>query len=470
MKKPQDAKVIKLNRAARLNSVFIIFSIIFIYVIASIVISISKDPITTYKVSSSNINNNIKCSAIALRNENEVTTSKSGYLIYFVRDGDKVKKNTPVCTVDETGNVIASIKEAGESDEGNELFTDSDYAYIRNAIDNYKSSYSDVEFSNLYNFKSEIESKVMELSSQVMMEKINDGGASLSSTLQTVKASESGVITYYIDGYEKKTPETLSEEDFNSNNYKKTALKSGDILDSGSTAFKLVADENWHIVCKITKEQAKVIEEQESLRFTINGSPNEMKSSFNLIPKGDDLYLLDLPLNKYMVDYIDDRFLNIEIILNKIDGLKVPNSALLEKEVYKIPKDYILEEEDAFIKTVNILRYEDDKATSSDAGEQNVELIIYKTDEDFYYVDKDAFKDTDQLYSKNKKNMTPVLSLPRDNLTGVYLANAGIADFTEVEIVKSQDEFTILNNGGNLKEFDNVVLDAAQVEESQTLY
>ena len=372
--------------------------------------------------------------------------------------------------MDETGNVIASIKEAGESDEGNELFTDSDYAYIRNAIDNYKSSYSDVEFSNLYNFKSEIESKVMELSSQVMMEKINDGGASLSSTLQTVKASESGVITYYIDGYEKKTPETLSEEDFNSNNYKKTALKSGDILDSGSTAFKLVADENWHIVCKITKEQAKVIEEQESLRFTINGSPNEMKSSFNLIPKGDDLYLLDLPLNKYMVDYIDDRFLNIEIILNKIDGLKVPNSALLEKEVYKIPKDYILEEEDAFIKTVNILRYEDDKATSSDAGEQNVELIIYKTDEDFYYVDKDAFKDTDQLYSKNKKNMTPVLSLPRDNLTGVYLANAGIADFTEVEIVKSQDEFTILNNGGKLKEFDNVVLDATQVEESQTLY
>ena len=469
MRKTDRSNIIKLNRAARFNSVVIIFSIILIYVIASIVISISKEPITTYKVGSSNINNNIKCTGIALRNEQEVTSSKSGYLIYFVRDGDKIKKGTPVCTVDETGNIIASIKEAGENDEGNELFSDKDYAYIRDVIDSYKASYSDVKFNNLYNFKSEVESKVMELSSQVMMSKIHAGGTAVSSTLQTIKASESGVVTYYLDGYEKKTPETLSEDDFNTANYKKTSLTSGDILDTGSTVYKLIADENWHIVCEINKDQAAMLEEEESIRFTINGSSNEYKSTFTLISKGNDMFYLDISLNKYMVDYINERFLNIEIILNKIEGLKVPNSALLEKEVYKIPKDYILEEEDAFSKTVNIIRYDED-ATSSDAEEQNIELIIYKTDEDFYYVDKDAFKDTDQVYSKDKKKTTPVLSLERDNMTGVFLANAGIADFMEVEIIKSQDEFTIVNNGENLKEFDNVVLDASQVDENQTLY
>ena len=469
MRKTDRSNIIKLNRAARFNSVVIIFSIILIYVIASIVISISKEPITTYKVGSSNINNNIKCTGIALRNEQEVTSSKSGYLIYFVRDGDKIKKGTPVCTVDETGNVIASIKEAGENDEGNELFSDKDYAYIRDVIDSYKASYSDVKFNNLYNFKSEVESKVMELSSQVMMSKIHAGGTAVSSTLQTIKASESGVVTYYLDGYEKKTPETLSEDDFNTANYKKTSLTSGDILDTGSTVYKLIADENWHIVCEINKDQAAMLEEEESIRFTINGSSNEYKSTFTLISKGNDMFYLDISLNKYMVDYINERFLNIEIILNKIEGLKVPNSALLEKEVYKIPKDYILEEEDAFSKTVNIIRYDED-ATSSDAEEQNIELIIYKTDEDFYYVDKDAFKDTDQVYSKDKKKTTPVLSLERDNLTGVFLANAGIADFMEVEIIKSQDEFTILHDDGYLKEFDNVVLDSSQVEENQTLY
>ena len=469
MRRTDRSNIIKLNRAARFNSVLIIFMIILIYVVASVIISVSKEPITTYKVSSSNINNNIKCTGIALRNEQEVTSSKSGYLIYFVRDGDKIKKNTPVCTVDETGNIITSIKEAGESDDGNTLFSDSDYAYIRNVIDSYKASYSDVEFSNLYNFKSEVESKVMELSSQVMMSKIHDGGTAVSSTLQTIKASESGVVTYYIDGYEKKTPETLSVDDFNTGNYKKTSLKSGDILDTGSTVYKLIADENWHIVCDITKEQAEQLEAEESIRFTINGSSNEYKSTFNLISKGNDVFFLDIALNKYMVDYIDERFLSIEIILNKIEGLKVPNSALVEKEVYKLPKDYILEEEDAYSKTVNILRYDED-ATSTDASEQRVELIIYKTDDEYYYVDKDAFKDTDQIYTKDKKNMNPVMSLPRKKLTGVFLANTGIADFMEVEIIKSQDEFTIINNGNNLKEFDNVVLDSSQVVENQTLY
>lgn len=503
----KNSNIIKLNRRARFNSTIIIFAIILIYVVASIIISISKEPITTYKVGSSNINNNITCTGIALRNEIEISSSKSGYMIYFVHDGDKTKKNSAVCTVDETGNVITAIKEAGESDEGNELFTDADYAHIRSTIDTYKSSYSDVTFSNIYNFKSDIESKVMELSSEVMMQQINAGGASVSSTLQTIKATESGVITYYTDGYEKKTPETLSEDDFNQANYKKNSLKSGDILDSGSTVFKIVSDENWNIVCQITKEQAKAISEEERVRFTINNSPNEVSSTFSLIEKDNSTFLV-LPLSKYMVDYIDERFLNIEIILNRFEGLKIPNSALIDKEVYKIPKSYVPENEKSSTKTIRVIRYEDEKKHSKDKTKKSldtatindatlldaspidatetdtrviktpegdgrnkkVELIVYKTDEQYYYVDKDAFYDTDQIYTNSGDSTIPVMSLERANLKGVYLANTGVANFIEVTIVKTQDEFTIVKNDENLKEFDNIVLDAEQVRDNQSLY
>ena len=107
--KKTSKNVIRLSRTARLNSTIIIFSIILVYVVASVLISFMKEPITTYRVGSSNINSNIICTGIALRNEIEVTCSKSGYMIYFVHDGDKVKKNAPVCTVDETGNIISAI-------------------------------------------------------------------------------------------------------------------------------------------------------------------------------------------------------------------------------------------------------------------------------------------------------------------------------------------------------------------------
>ena len=69
-------------------------------------------------------------------------------------------------------------------------------------------------------------------------------------------------------------------------------------------------------------------------------------------------YFVVLPLKKYMVDYIDERFLNIEIILNKFEGLKVPNSALQDKEVYKIPKEYINESEKSSSKSVTVRRFQ----------------------------------------------------------------------------------------------------------------
>ena len=527
MSRNKNNNLIKLKRKARLDSTVIVFAIILIYVAVVVIMSFMKEPIPTYKVGSSNINSNISCTGIALRNEIEITSGKSGYMIYFVHDGDKIKKNAPVCSVDETGNIITAIQETGQGDEGNGLFTKNDYVRIRSSIDSYKSSYSDVSFSDLYNFKSEIESKVMELSSEVMLQQINAGGAQVSSTIQTIKATESGVITYYTDGYESKTPETLSVEDFSKNNYKKQSLKSGDILESGSTVFKIVSDENWNIVCSINKKEADAIQKEEKVRFTINDSPNDVSSTYRIIPKEDDKYFLVLSLSKYMVEYIDDRFLNIEIILNKFEGLKVPNSSLLEKEVFKIPKEYINESEESQNKTVTVRRYEGSDsgieplvkatdsaadisptATSGDstiglgtsgdafstAGDatstnaspvskapaappdgasyknQKITLVIYKTDEKYYYVDEESFHDTDQIYTDNKQTTEPVLSLARDNLTGVYLANAGVANFIEVTIVKSQDEFTIVKKDENLKEFDIIVLDYTQVKENQSLY
>lgn len=530
MSRNKNNNLIKLKRKARLDSTVIVFAIILIYVAVVVIMSFMKEPIPTYKVGSSNINSNISCTGIALRNEIEITSGKSGYMIYFVHDGDKIKKNAPVCSVDETGNIITAIQETGEGDEGNRLFTKNDYVRIRSSIDSYKSSYSDVSFSDLYNFKSEIESKVMELSSEVMLQQINAGGAQVSSTIQTIKATESGVITYYTDGYEAKTPETLSVEDFSKNNYKKQSLKSGDILESGSTVFKIVSDENWNIVCSINKKEADAIQKEEKVRFTINDSPNDVSSTYRLIPKEDDKYFLVLSLSKYMVEYIDDRFLNIEIILNKFEGLKVPNSSLLEKEVFKIPKEYINESEESQNKSVTVRRYDGSdngieplvKSTAGDADiitptassgdstiglstsgdalspyatntnatstnaspvkapaappdgasykNQKVTLIVYKTDDKYYYVDEESFHDTDQIYTDNKQTTEPVLSLARDNLTGVYLANAGVANFIEVTIVKSQDEFTIVKKDENLKEFDIIVLDYTQVKENQSLY
>jgi hypothetical protein len=464
-KKSNVVKMNKQMRTAKLNAAIIIFFIIFVYVAASVVRAWAKTPITTYKVSSSNINNNISVTGIAVRNELQVTSSKSGYLIYFVREGDKVRKSSPVCTVDETKTIINAIENTGEEGTGSATLTKQDYIAVRNAIDTYKNSYSDVNFSNVYNFKANIESKVLELSNQVMRQEVNAGGATLRSTLENINAPESGIIAYYVDGYENYTIDTITSAAFNKNEYKKTSLKTGDILDAGSTVFKVMADENWSIVCQLTKDQATTLGSQTYINFMINKHPNDFGTADFRIDQRDNSYFLVLNLDKYMIEFIDDRFLSIEIIMDKYEGLKVPNSAIIDKEVYKIPEAYVYKNADneRVIKVV---------VTDEEGNQNTVERTFnyYRHEDDIYYVNSSDFSETDMIQNASGSDMKAILSLERDNLKGVYLANEGVAEFTEVEILKSQDEFTIINDGGYIKEFDNIVLDINDVQENQPLY
>lgn len=463
----RNPKVEKMNRVVKMNGAVVIFVVILFYVVASLIKSSGKTTITTYKVSSSNINHNITASGVALRTETEVKSTQSGYMIYFVRDGEKVSKGTPVCTVDSTGNVISSIQESGENEEGNTLFTDADYSDIRETIDTYKTSYTDVQFSNLYNFKSQIESKVMELASEAMMDQIETGGTSVSSTLESIVAPESGAVTYFTDGYENKTPDNLTKSDFNQANYRKTSLKSGDIMNTGSTVFKICTDENWKIVCDITEEQANTLYDRNSstLRFTVNQEPMEFTAKYDLIRRSDG-YSLVLMMDKYMIDFINDRFLSVEIILDRYEGLKVPNSALVEKETYKIPLTSAATSTDASSVSVSVRRTDENGNTVT----VSVSPVIYTEDDSCYYVDESDFQETDVLVPADGSQQVPVLSLERAKVTGVYLANEGVAEFTEVTVRKKEDEFSIIQSGESLKEFDNIVLDASSVSENQTLY
>ncbi len=465
----KNPKVIQMNkyaRSAKLNAAIIIFFIFFIYVVASIVRAVTKTPITTYKVSSSNINNNISVTGIAVRNEMQVTSTKSGYLIYFVREGEKVRKSSPVCTVDETKTIINAIENTGEEGTGTATLRKSDHAAIRSAIDTFKNSYNDINFSDVYNFKANIESKVLELSNQVMRQEVNAGGATLRASLENINAPESGIIAYYTDGYENYTVDSITETAFNRNEYKKTSLKTGDILDAGSTVFKIVADENWSIVCELNKEQAANLSSQTYISFNVNKNPTDFGTADFEVIQRDNIYLLVLNLNKYMIEYIDERFLNVEIIMDKYEGLKVPNSSLIDKEVYKLDDTFVFEREDSSDLFVNVI------VTDEEGNQDTVErpVVVYKKEENIYYVRSSDFDDTDMIRKANGSDSVPVLSLERDTLKGVYMANEGVADFCEVEVLKSQDEFTIIRDNGYLKEYDNIVLDCQNINENQPLY
>lgn len=44
---------------------------------------------------------------------------------------------------------------------------------------------------------------------------------------------------------------------------------------------------------------------------------------------------------KFYGYFCTDRFIDIELILEEETGLKIPNSSIVEKEFFIVPKDYV---------------------------------------------------------------------------------------------------------------------------------
>ena len=193
-----------------------------------------------------------------------------------------------------------------------------------------------------------------------------------------------------------------------------------------------------------------------------------MASNYDLIRMGDS-YVLTLPMNRYMIDYVEERFLNVEIILDDYAGLKVPNTAILDKEVYIVPKDYMTAGGNESTVDKLYIRSFDENGEPT-VSEVNPDIYKYDRENSLYYIGPESLPDDGVLIKPDSTDTLAVSTLDRGKLKGVYLANKGVADFTEISIVKIGDEFTIVSDKDGLREFDNIVMDAEGVIENQILY
>ena len=60
--------------------------------------------------------------------------------------------------------------------------------------------------------------------------------------------------------------------------------------------------------------------------------------------------------------------------------------------------------------------------------------------------------------------------LDKNEISGVYIANRGIAEFRMVVIIKTIDDFVLIKADAGIKVYDNIILDATKVKENQIIY
>lgn len=455
----------KIRSVFSLNIGTMLFGVLFIYMLFSLVLYLTSSNIESYLVIAGPLSRNETYTGLAIRTETVCKADTSGYVSYYAREGSKINAN----------GVVYGISSSQKTDASTDLSAE-DLSAIRSQMLSFSKGFNASKFNNTYSFKYNLEGSILQYAGVSGASSdsgvINYGGQTLR------KADQDGIILYATDGYENKTVDTLTEEDFDQNAYHETDLKTHGSVSVGDSIYTLISDEKWSLMIPLSEKQAVKLADRTVVRVKFLKDDMTQSGDFSIVQIGGSKYGR-IDFNKGLIRYASDRFLEIELVTNTVTGLKIPLSSIVTKEFYQIPSDYATTNEDSqetgfmvltkdksgnevrtFVSPSIYAKIEDEDQKKEDESEQKY----------IYYVDKKSFKEGDVIISEKNKSRYVVSDV--DVLEGVYCINQGYAVFRRIEILDQNEEYAIVakSTAYGLARYDHIVRNADKVDEEEILY
>lgn len=442
---------------------FLIFGAMMVYLIVVVVSYFNSEKIRGYEIKMGSLSETKTYTGIAIREEEVLTTPYTGYINYYVREGERVSTRDTVYSIDESGKLANLLN---TSELGENSYTDDELAEFRSEIIQYDRGFEKKDFASVYDFKYDIEGAVIKLVNIDMyksMETLNN--ASLGGVVNMCTAGRTGYVVYNTDGYEDITPEDITVQDFDRANYEKTRINNNDLVEANTMVAKLVTAEEWSIVIQVDEERAQALEEAEYVKTKFLKTQESSWASVTILRKSDGVYAV-LGFNNSCNNFCTDRYVEVELILNDEEGLKIPNSAIVEKTFFIIPAEYMS-------KGGANGNYGVTKESFNENGDiiyQFVETTVYNSDENEFYVDNENLSVGEYIYKPDSAEKMPISK--SGTLIGVYNMNKGYADFKQITILYQNDEYAIVNSNTKygLTVYDRIVLDASSVNTDDFVY
>lgn len=443
-----------------INIGMVFFSVMAIYIVISVITYMRRDHIVGYQVKEGALSTNNIYDAVAVRTEKIITSDNAGYVNYFATEGGRVAVGNLVYTVDESGQLLEYLKSQGSEEVA---LGDEDLSELRSQIVNFDSSFDPQNFYTVYDFKVSIDGTVQKLSNSSILQNIQSLNSS-SGTLSSIgykNAPDTGIVVYSIDGYEDLTLETMTLDKLDQKNYEKTQLINNTLVKAGDPVYKLCTSEEWSII--INEQDPERLQEFEDLEYIkVRFIKNQYESwgKVTTYTNVDGQSFVQLTFTNSMITFCRDRFLNVELITEDETGLKIPNSSIVNKSFFLIPKAYLINNND---NTSGVLREKYDE--QGNATTEFVSLNVYNETDTEYYIDTDTLRAGDTLIKPDSNERYTVSKT--DTLIGVYNINKGYADFRQVKILYQNDEYAIVrsNTMYGLNVYDYIVLDSSTVDE-----
>ena len=454
--------VIKYPKEKHLNIGIVIFGIIFVYLLATIIMYLTAPKITVYEVRQGSILKDNAYTGLALREETVVYADSPGYVNFYAEDNSKVKVGTKIYTL--SSQKLDFIQET--VDETEEMLSNEEKNALLLKIQSYNNQFQESDFSSTYHLKNEIQGSLNKITSQTKTDRINGLISSGNYSDLTVKtATKDGVLVCLTDGMEGLTVDNITRDHFKKSNYKKNELGSNQKISAGEPIYKLVTNDKWNLIIEVTKDTQTALKDKKTVKVNFKKDNQEMKATLSFLEQFDTPVIC-LSFENSMIRYINERYLDIELILEDESGLKIPKSAEVSKDFYVVPKSYL---------TVGGNNSKDGviRKRANSKGETITEFInvtVYYEEDEYIYLDPNVFDKGDVLL-KPESMETYELKDTR-SLKGVYCINKGYAVFKQIHILCESDEYYIIEEGNSfgLSNYDHIALDGSNIKENDVVF
>lgn len=449
-------KVIPYKKRFRPNITFFILLLIIGYVVVLGYHYLSREHVSIYEVNATEISDDSPLYGFILREEEVVKTESDGYINYYNAEGSRIAAGNVVYTVDTSGEVNSILEKLQSSGQNKESIS-----AMREVIATFQNSFSMSNYSQVSDFKYAVDNVIFEQTRKSLYSDLSKAMTAAGKTKKFTKvtAKKSGVISYSVDGYEAIRQEDITADLFDKyGTVTNKQIQSNENTKAGTPVYKLITNNDWSLVVRLDDIYYEELKKHDSVRITIEKDDISFNAAVRLFDKGGT-HFAKLSTSRFMERYIKDRFLQIEFNLKTASGLKIPNSSILTKEYYVIPKSITTTSGNVRGVVKQII---DENGKPS---YQFVSLEDSASRDDNYYVSQNILSGGDILM--NSADNTTYIVSSKEPVSGVYCVNEGYCEFKPVDIQYKNKEYTIISDSttDGLAAYDHIVVEPAKLKD-----
>lgn len=300
------------------------------------------------------LENIIKAEGIIVKDEKIYNATLDGSVTYYYEEGTKVKQGQLIANLNTDSNSVqinkqiaeieAAINSKNKNPETAAVAAKESLALYEN---NIQESILKSELDSMYNIVGQADNEGALVVNQSTYDsydisQLEDMKKDLEKSISTHKvpyySAKAGIITYKIDGLEEvydiedvynlTASSSLKKEYTLSDKFNKETVSANEGI------LKIIRNFDYYIAATVDNEKAKLFSENKYIKTRIHsdGQSHEAWGFIRKINYGSEQSVLILYFDDYFYKIYDKRYVDLELITDIYEGIKINTNSLTEKD------------------------------------------------------------------------------------------------------------------------------------------